>query len=607
MTSYARHKKHGTRTDWRFKALRVFFFVFAGIIALRLLSLQVVSAGFYQSLASGQHDVYQELVAERGTIYVTDWKDDWEYAAATNEARAFLYAEPRKIEDPQYTAQALAQILGYEMEEEEVIELLSDGVVEGEEVSVEIEKEPNEYERLLERLSKSDDPYEPIARNIPESTLDKILAMELEGIHYILEDVRSYPEMNLGGHLFGFVAQRDNETHGQYGLEGHYEEFLAGTNGFLNAQTDSVGRWIGVGEREFEPANDGGDILLTIDRTIQYEACRRLKAGVDRFDADGGSVIILEPKTGRIIAMCNGPDFDPNAYSNVEDVDVYNNDGIFTAYEPGSVFKPIVMAAALDAGVVTPNTTYEDFGEEKIDRFTIRNSDLKAHGIQTMTQVLEKSLNTGMIFVMREMGGELMTRFIEDFGFGTLTGIDLDTEVGGDVSALYKDQEIYYATASYGQGITATPMQIAAAYGAIANGGWLMQPYVVEEKRYPNGTVEHASPRTVRQVLDSSAATTIGAMLVSVIENGHATHAAVDGYYIAGKTGTAQVAQGGSYVEGITNATFAGFGPVENPRFVMVVKLEHPRASIYAADTAAPIFGDIAEFMLDYLEVAPTR
>jgi cell division protein FtsI (penicillin-binding protein 3)/stage V sporulation protein D (sporulation-specific penicillin-binding protein) len=320
-------------------------------------------------------------------------------------------------------------------------------------------------------------------------------------------------------------------------------------------------------------------------------------------------VVIIQPSTGKIIAMCNVPDFDPNDYGNVENISVYNNAAIFDAYEPGSVLKPIVMSAALDAGVVSPTETYEDAGEVKIDEYTIRNSDLKAHGIQTMTEVLEKSLNTGMIYVMRQMGGEIMTRYLENYGFGTLSGIELDSESEGVKDALYNDAEIYYATASYGQGITATPLQIALAYGAMANGGWLMKPYIVEEKRYNDGTVEETQPQRVRQVINEKSATTIGAMMVSVVENGHGKYAQVDGYYIAGKTGTAQVAKkdGVGYEENKTIGSFAGYGPVENPQFAMVVRIDYPKTTQWGESTAAPIFGEVAEFILDYLEIPPTR
>lgn len=628
-------KKKSKKIDWRMRALRFLFIGFTVIIALRLFNLQIVNAGFYNQLASGQHAFYKELFASRGNIMVKDWKSEVEYFAATNEPRAFIFADPRKIEDPQAAAIAVGKLLGYEMpedvevqeeEEEEVKDILegvheeSEEVVEEfevvevtedqEEVEDDDEEKPNEILILIERFSKEDDPYEPVARNVEESILNKIMDLEIEGISYVMEDSRAYPEVNLGGHIFGFVGiNNEGAKVGNYGIEGYFNDYLAGENGFLDTQTDISGRWIGVGSRNFKPAKDGGEVLLTIDRTIQYVACQALLDGVEAYEADGGSLIIIEPKTGRVMAMCNAPDFDPNTYSNVENVSIYNNKAIYEAYEPGSVFKPIVMAAALDQGAVTPSTLFNDTGEVEIDEYTIRNSDLKAHGIVDMTGILEQSLNTGMINVMRLLGGQIMTSYIEDFGFGTITGIELNTESSGTLASLYKDSEIYYATASYGQGITVTPIQIAMAYTAIANGGELMKPFIVQELRHDDGTVEETLPASVGQVISKKTATTIGAMLVSVIENGHAELASVDGYYIAGKTGTAQVAKQGSigYEEGVTKATFAGFGPVEDPEFVMVVLVDHPRTAPWAADTAAPIFGEVADFLMQYLEVAPRR
>lgn len=630
---------------WRMKTLRLFFLVFVGLIVLRLFSLQVVSAGFYDQLASGQHSFYKELFAERGEIFVRDWKTGEEFLAATNEPRAFIYAEPRKIEDPEMTAYAIGELLGYERPEkvvkEEVVEEkktvtdILDGIESSEEEDIEEitgddldgemkedvpsndeettdeenEKE-NEITLLIERFSKENDPYEPVARNVDEETLDRILELDLPGIYYVLEDGRSYPEGTLGGHVFGFVGRnQDGEAVGSYGVEGYFDEFLSGENGYLDTETDSSGRWIGVAARNFQPAQDGGDIVLTIDRTIQHIVCDQLQRGVEYYNADGGSVVVLEPKTGRVMAMCSVPNFDPNTYSEVEDISVYNNAAIFDAYEPGSVFKPLVMAAALDQGAISPTSTFNDTGEEKIDVYTIRNSDLKAHGLVTMTEVLQESLNTGMIYVMRTIGGEKMLSYIEDFGFGELTGIQINSESPGTINSLYKDSEIYYATASYGQGITTTVLQLASAYAAMANGGVLMQPYIVDELRHPDGYVEKMKPQTVRQVISNKTATTIGAMLVSVVEEGHATQAGVQGYYIAGKTGTAQVAStnGVGYQAGVTKATFAGFGPVEDPAFAMVVMLDHPRKSQWAADTAAPLFGDIADFLVQYLEIAPRR
>lgn len=611
-----------TSFERRVKFLRLFIIALTALIFFRLFMLQVVNASFYKELASEQHDLYQELVAQRGDIIVTDWKDGSGHVCATNELLAFVYADPRKIEDAKSATESIARILGFEITEiddnSEVEEEQSGGLFVGEQEDVEVDESveliedivdtgPDEFELLYDRLSKHDDPYEPVASNVTDSELNKILELKLDGIDYVLKSSRSYPETGIGGHIFGFVS--NNDQVGQYGVEGYYNDFLSGVSGFLDIATDIGGSWIGVGKRNFEPAVDGGDIVLTIDRTIQYTACEALKKGVEKYEADGGSVVILEPSTGAIIAMCNESDFDPNDYSEVEDISVYNNNAIFGAYEPGSVFKPLIMSAALDIDAVSPTETYEDLGEVKIDKYTIRNSDLKANGVQTMTEVLEKSLNTGMIYVMRQMGGEVMTKYIEDYGFGTLSGIELDSESAGTIDALYNDAEIYYATASYGQGITATPLQIALAYGAMANEGWLMEPHIVKEKRYNDGTVEYTTPKKVRQVIDEKTATTLSAMMVSVVENGHGKYARVDGYYIAGKTGTAQVAKesGGGYEEDETIGTFAGFGPVEDPRFVMVVRIDHPRTTEWGESTAAPIFGEIAEFILNYLEVPPNR
>lgn len=589
-------------SNWRILSLQGFFVLFGVVIVARLWYLQIVQASFYQAIASGQHEFYEELIADRGKVFVRDWKDQTEYIAASNEFQAFIYADPRKITDPETVTREIAKLLEYDLNQASI------NLSTNETPSLE-SSTSTEYEILLSRLSKSDDPYEPIAHNVNADILNDILLLNYSGIYYIYEDARAYPEKNIGGHIFGFVQQDyENGLFGQYGVEGYYDDFLSGKNGYLDAVTDSTGSWIGVGHRDTKPAQDGGDILLTIDRSIQYNACKTLADGVKTYEADSGSLIILEPKTGKIIAMCTTPDFDPNNYGEVDDVSIYNNLAIFEAYEPGSVVKPLVMATALDVNAVEPSTTYEDTGEVLIEGYLkpIKNSDLKAHGIQTMTEVLEKSLNTGMVFVMQQIGGKVMVEYLKQFGFGTLTGIDLDTEVSGIISALENDHDAFYAPASYGQGFTLTLMQLTSAYGALANEGWLMQPYIVEEKRYTDGTIEKIMPTTVRQVIDSSTATTIGAMLVSVVENGHSKNAAVSGYYIGGKTGTAQVANEGGYGD-LTNATFAGYGPIEDPRFVIAVRLEHPRTNIWAENTAAVIYQDVAEYILEYFEVAPSR
>lgn len=582
-----RQWKKTTRSseDGRLIIFRYAVVAFAGVIILKLAYLSLFQHGFYSALASGQHELFQELIPERGDIYVQDLKDETIVPVATNQKLAFIYADPRLIEDPDDTAEAIGEIFGYTEEEVEALE---------------------------ERLDKPEDPYEPIEREVEDKVLQKVLDLEMSGVHYILEESRLYPEPEMSGHILGFLGTNEDGTlSGKYGIEGYFDAELTGTEGYLVSERDIAGRLIAVADRQLEPATDGQDIVLTIDRTIQYMVCAALDEAVERHQADGGSVIIIDPPTGKILAMCGAPDFDSNHYNQVESINVFNNPVLFEAYEPGSIFKPLTVAAAIDAGAITPNTTYTDLGTEMVDGWDkpIGNAEGKVYGEVDMTQVLEDSINTGMIFIMRSMGMETFVDYVKAFGFGEYTGIELDTEVPGTIASLDIGAEVYAATASFGQGITVTPLQIAMAYAAIANGGILKAPQIVDEIHHDDGTIEVRNTRDIAQVMDEKTARTVGAMMVSVIEHGHGGRAGVDGYYIGGKTGTAQVARtdGIGYAEDNTIGSFAGFGPVEDPRFAMVVRIDNPKDVVWAEATAAPLFGEIAEFLLQYFEVPPVR
>jgi cell division protein FtsI/penicillin-binding protein 2 len=582
-----RQWKKSTRSseDGRLTIFRYAVVSFAGIIILKLAYLSLFQHGFYSALASGQHELFQELIPERGDIYVQDLKDETIVPVATNQKLAFIYADPRLIEDPDDTAEAIGEIFGYTEEQVEALE---------------------------ERLDKPEDPYEPIEREVEDKVLQKVLDLEMSGVHYILEESRLYPEPEMSGHILGFLGtNEDGSLSGKYGIEGYFDAELTGIQGSSLSERDIAGRLIAVADRHLEPATDGQDIVLTIDRTIQYMVCSALDEAVARHQADGGSVIIIDPPTGKVLAMCGAPDFDSNHYNQVASINVFNNPVLFEAYEPGSIFKPLTVAAAIDAGAITPNTTYTDLGTEMVDGWDkpIGNAEGKVYGEVDMTQVLEDSINTGMIFIMRSMGMETFVDYVKAFGFGEYTGIELDTEVPGTIASLDIGAEVYAATASFGQGITVTPLQIAMAYAAIANGGILKAPQIVDEIHHDDGTIEVRNTRDIAQVMDEKTARTVGAMLVSVIEHGHGGRAGVDGYYIGGKTGTAQVARtdGIGYAEDNTIGSFAGFGPVEDPRFAMVVRIDNPKDVVWAEATAAPLFGEIAEFLLQYFEVPPVR
>ncbi len=565
----------------RLLMLRVVILLGVLAVAARLFVVQVLSHDFYSALASNQHDIFEQLFPERGSVYLHDQAaTDGVFPVAVNKTMTLAYADPREIADPADAAKKLAPVLGLDEAE------------------------------LLAKLSHKEDPYEPLKSKLDDETVARAQALNIQGIGYTKERFRFYPEKNFLSHVIGFLGSNETgEKVGRYGVEGFWNRELSGRAGYLETEKDPVGRWIGAAERNFRPAQDGDDLVLTIDRNIQFVACQKLKEAVAKHGADGGAVVIMDPKSGAILAMCGVPDFDPNAYSEVSDIAVFNNPATFLPFEPGSVFKAVTMAAALDANKVMPNTTYEDTGSVAIGPYTIKNSDLKANGIQTMVDVLEKSLNTGAIFAVRRLGPSAFARYVRNFGFGSPSGVELDSEAPGDISSLDKSGDIWSATGSFGQGITVTPLQLVAAYGALANGGKLYKPYIVDEIRKPDGGTVRTEPKAVRQVITKRASTLISGMLVQVVEKGHGKQAGVPGYYVAGKTGTAQIPRkdGQGYEQDLTIGSFVGYAPVDDPAFVMLVKIEKPRDVQWAESSAAPLFGDIAEFLLQYMKIPPDR
>ncbi len=552
----------------------VFIFI---LIAIRLFVLQILSHDLYSALASGRGDIYSKLTPARGQIYLREAGTGELKPIAANTIMHVVYAEPRNIADPAAAARKLAPILGLDEME------------------------------LKSKLARSGDPYEPLKKKVSDEEAEKIKELRLQGVGERRESVRTYPEGRFGGHILGFLGEDENGKKGRYGLEGYFDAELAGIAAHLGV--DSGWKSLLSAGRKPVFARDGSDLVLTVDRTIQFVACEKLKNAVESHSADGGTVIIMEPDTGAILAMCSVPDYDPNVYGEVADVSVFNNPAIFFQYEPGSVFKPVTIASAIDAGKVTPETTYNDTGSVKIGRDEIKNSDEKAHGTQSMVQVLENSLNTGAVFAMKQLGAGDFRSYVKSFGFGEQTGIELMTEVSGDISSLSKRGEIYPATASFGQGLAVTPLQITRAFAAIANGGKLMRPYIVDEIKRSDGTTIKSEPKEIRRVISPRASALTASMLVSVVENGHGKRAGVPGYYVAGKTGTAQVprSDGKGYEKDVTIGSFVGFAPLHNPKFVMLVRIDHPRDVQWAESTAAPLFGSIAKFLLQYMNVPPDR
>ncbi len=562
-------------------------FLFTALIVFRLFNLQILEHSFYAALASGQHKITEKLFPIRGKIFAYNSFKEKSYndlaselyPLAANQELFLAYAVPKQIKNPQEMATKLAKILG---------------LPQGE---------------LLGKFSKKDDPYEPIKHKVTREEMGEMDKLNLEGIGFVREDFRYYPEGNMASHILGFVGCDEGGCSGRYGLEGYFDKELSGKQGSLILERDAIGRWIAVGGKTIKEKEDGVDIILTIDRNIQFVAFQKLKETVEKHGAEGGTIIIMNPKTGAIIAMASYPDFDPNEYSRVRDVRVFNNPAVFDQYEPGSIFKIITMAAAIDAGKVTPQTTYNDEkGYVKVDKYVINNSNFQAHGMITMTQVLEKSINTGAIFAVDLVGIDLFREYVKKFGFGTLTGIELSSEVLGDIDQLNKKSDVYLFPASFGQGISVTPIQMITAVAAIANKGKLMKPYIVDTIVKADGERVRTHPKEVRKVISSRTATLLTGMMTSVIQNGYGKRAGVPGYYVAGKTGTAEISDPDRPVYSEkTIHSFVGFAPAGNPRFVMLIKLDAPQGVRFADASAAPLFGDLAHFMLNYYQIPPEK
>lgn len=562
--------------DRRLVVLTGLFLLLACTIATRLFDLQILHAREYVAKAARQQLAELTLPAERGSIYIR--AGGTLQPVVSNRPAFQLIGNGRLITSQSDTLTALVR---------------------------ELEPDQDTRDRLAGLLAQTDDPYIPLLRGLSVEQRAAVDSHRLPGLSWLAQKERLYPEPGFGGHLLGFVGNTGEERRGQYGLEGYFEDVLAGTPGTRRSAKDARGQLVAVAESVERPPVDGASLVLTIDRTVQFQACEQIRRGVDEFLAVGGSILVMDPNTGAILAMCSTPDFDPADYGSAE-LGVFNNPVVVEAYEPGSVFKVITMAAGVDLDLVGPASTYEDTGEVKIvGSKSIRNSDLQAHGKQTMVQVLEKSLNTGAVYVSTLVGKERFRQYVQAFGFGTPTGVTLSGEAAGDVATLDKRGIIYTFTASFGQGITVTPIQYLTAFSAVVNGGKLHKPYLVESMIAADGSKTTVSPHLVRQVITPKTSATVSGMLVSAVNGVYDHKAKVPGYRVGGKTGTAQIADptGGYGTE--VDHTFVGFAPAEDPKFVVLVKLAKPTKVKHAADSSTVVFRRLAEFLVHYYQIPP--
>jgi len=617
----------------------------------RLFNIQVLDYDLYSAKAMRQHGVEKEIMPSRGRIFVrTQQEKSGLYPLAANKEFALVYVVPKDVLNPEQEVEKLAPVLYPLVYEEPDVEKMMAEIesklreamakenspepgqevsIDKEQLNIALEKERlillealkkekeekmKEYQNeLLKKLSKRNDPYEPLVKKVDKDKLEEIMALKINGVNYFMSDYRYYPEGNISSHILGYVVENPENTitQGSYGLEGFFNGELAGIAGSIKAEQDASRQIIIAADRKVNPAVNGSDLILTIDKTIQNVACRKLSIATLRHGADLGSVIIVNPKTGAIIAMCSYPEFDPNDYGQTKDLDFFNNVGIYSAYEPGSVYKAMTMAMGLDLELVEPDSAFEDAGQVVIATETIKNAEDRVYGKATMTEVLENSINTGAIYVAQKVGINNFIKYTRDFGFGEKAGIELKTEAAGNINSLsdkMHGDNLNLAVASFGQSITATPLQMLMAYSAIANQGILVKPYIVDEIIRPDGQRIKIQPQELRRVISPRTAMLLSGMLVKVVDSGHAKPAGVKGYYVAGKTGTAQIAS--SVVRGYSGRTshsFIGFAPADDPEFVIITYMQDPKDVKYAESSVAPLFREIAEFVLNYYQIEKER
>ena len=469
---------------------------------------------------------------------------------------------------------------------------------------------------VAEKLSNPESRYSEIAREVPDGPATRIReaineedeTKKLHGVRLEADKKRVYPNQELAAHVLGFVgesAARPNDVVGQAGIEAYYDDHLGGQPGLVRSDVDRYGHRIPIGRHSMQQPRHGSDIILAIDRTIQHIVEQELTAALKKYNAAAGSILITNPKTGEVLGLANRPTFDPGLVHQYRQFGPeMENRSRALWYEPGSTFKLITMAAGLNENLISPDSTHNNPGVLEYAGQEFKNWDEKTYPNQTMTSVLQHSSNTGSIFVADKLGKQTFYQYVDRFGFGTGTGIDLE-EVGGLVRR-FGDPNWYppdLASNSFGHGITVTHIQLAAAIGAIANDGILMAPRVARALTHADGRRENIEPFAVRRVIRKETSQTLIQMMEVAERMVIPNLAKIPGYRTAGKTGTAQIAHQGSYADAEAHASYVGFGPLEQPQVLALVVIEKPQKGTYGAEVAAPTFAKVISRIFAYLKI----
>lgn len=558
---------------WRYRFTLFFFILFFLLIDVRLYYWQVVRADELSIKGQSQYGAEVKLTPQRGEIKTSDG-----FTIAANKLSYLIYANPKEIKEKETEASILAPLLKLDTA------------------------------TISASLSR-DSFWSPLKSQIDENLRKKIESLHLAGIGFEDQQDRFYPEASMAAKVLGFVGKDTNgDPQGYFGLEGYYDRQLRGKTGFAFQIRDAWGNPIPAKMNDNNAGKvDGRTLILHMDRVIQYILEEELENGIEKYGADSGMAGIMDPKTGGILAMSAFPDYDPGQYQDYSD-SLYKNPFISNTYEPGSTFKPIIMSSAIDAGKVSSDTICAICNAPvEIGGYAIKTWNDKYNANSTMTQVIQNSDNTGMVFVGKALGLDRMLKYLKNFGIGEMTGIDLQGEAAPDLRPRDSWYPIDLATATFGQGIIVTPIELLSAFTAIANEGKRMEPHVVSSIETPEGDIIKIAPKVLSNPISSKTAKIMTEMLVNAVDNGEAKWAKPKGYRIAGKTGTAQIALAGHYDPQHTITSFIGFAPADNPKFIMLIILNRPKTSIYGSETAAPVFFNITQKILTYYNMPPTE
>ena len=585
--------------NWRYHALVIAIGLCCLVLVGKLFHIQIIQHAHYTALAEQQYGEERIIPSIRGTIKSSDGFD-----LATTQPAYLISANPQLLKDPVKAARDIVEAL-HSQDDKKSRVTKSSNFDDLDDAPAPTKTKEQEIADLTKALSDKNRAWVLIGRKIEKEIADEIKKLELPGMDYKQDPKRFYPEGTLASHVLGFVGKdTEGNDHGYYGIEGYFNRDLTGKDGRIVMERDATGNPIPIGNYVTQPVVNGSTITLTINRSLQYLLEEKLKQGVEDNHAEAGSVIVMEPDTGRILVMANYPTYDPGNWmeKEVQEKQLFKNRAISDTYEPGSVMKAFTAATGIDLGLFGPKSTYVSEPYKVYDH-TITTADRRYYGVSTLTDMLIRSDNTGAAQFAMEIGQDKFLEAIHEIGLDRPTGITLEGEGQSIIPYANNWLPITLATAAFGQGISVTPIQLLESMATIANGGVQMKPTILSSVEQ-NGRTTEVKPEKVGRIFSQETSDQVVDMLYEVVKKGEFRRLATQGYGIAGKTSTSQIPIAGGYDPDDTITTFVGFAPAHNPEFIMLAKLDRP-AITNSAETVVPMWMDMAKDLFNFYGIGP--